>query len=73
MKKQTRWIWTAKIGPKGQIVIPKEARDIFDLKIGDGLLLFGDIERGIAIAKADQYIDLANAIFAAKKGKKDEI
>lgn len=73
MKKQTRWIWTAKIGPKGQIVIPKEARDIFDLKIGDGLLLFGDIERGIAIAKAEQYIDIANAIFAAKKGKKDEI
>ncbi|XQP55861.1 MAG: AbrB/MazE/SpoVT family DNA-binding domain-containing protein [Mycoplasmoidaceae bacterium] len=70
MKKQTRWIWTAKIGPKGQIVIPKEARDAFNLKIGDGLLLFGDLERGIALAKADQYIDLANAIFEAKKGNK---
>lgn len=70
MKKQSRWIWTAKIGPKGQIVIPKEARDVFNLKIGDGLLLFGDLERGIALAKADQYIDLANAIFAAKKGNK---
>lgn len=69
MKKQTRWIWTAKIGPKGQIVIPKEARAVFDLAIGDSLLLFGDIERGIAIAKADQYVDLAKAIFAARKGK----
>lgn len=69
MNKQTKWIWTAKIGPKGQIVIPKEARDVFHLKIGDGLLLFGDIDRGIAIAKAKDYIDLANAIFAAKKGK----
>ncbi len=67
--KQKRWIWTAKIGPKGQIVIPKEARDVFKMKIGDSLLLFGDIDRGIAIAKADQYMDLAKAIFAAKKGK----
>lgn len=69
MKKQSRWIWTAKIGPKGQIVIPKEARNAFNLKIGDGLLLFGDLEKGIAIAKADQYLDLAKAIFNAKKGK----
>ena len=69
MKKQTRWIWTAKIGPKGQIVIPKEAREVFNLEIGDSLLLFGDIERGIAIAKADQYVDLAKAIFAARKDK----
>lgn len=50
-------------------MIPKQTRDIFNLQIGDQLLLFGDIERGIAIAKADQYIDLANEILAAKKGK----
>lgn len=68
-KPNNKWIWTAKIGPKGQIVIPKEARDVFDLKVGDSLLLFGDLERGIAIAKAQDYINLANAIFAARKEK----
>lgn len=65
-----KWIWTAKIGPKGQIVIPKEARDIFKLNVGDNLLLFGDKEKGIAIAKQDDYIKFANAIFTVtgKKG-----
>lgn len=41
--------WTVKVGEKGQFVIPKEARDIFDIKPGDTLILLGDEERGIAI------------------------
>lgn len=67
--KKTRWIWTTKIGPKGQIVIPKEARAIFNFQVGDNILLFGDINQGIAIAKQDDYIEIANAIFEAKKGQ----
>lgn len=71
MEKQNKWIWTAKIGPKGQIVIPKEARDIFKFKIGDNILLFGDIDRGIAIARQEDYINLANAVLGlTKKGHK---
>ena len=31
--------WTAKVGTKGQIVIPKEAREIFDINPGDTLLV----------------------------------
>ncbi len=42
-----------KIGEKGQILIPKEARDIFGLKPGDKLLLLGDEEQGLALVKAD--------------------
>ena len=38
-----------KVGEKGQIVIPKEARNVFGIKPGDSLLMLGDIERGIAI------------------------
>src|SRR5699024_9585625 len=34
--------WTAKIGSKGQIVIPKDAREIFNFKPGDNVLLLGD-------------------------------
>ena len=38
-----------KIGDKGQIVIPKEAREVFGLKPGDSLLVLGDITKGIAL------------------------
>ena len=44
-----KYAWTATVGAKGQIVIPKEAREIFGIEPGDTLLLLGDAERGIAI------------------------
>ncbi len=44
----------AKIGEKGQILIPKEARAVFGLKPGDKLLMLGDEERGIALIKVDE-------------------
>jgi len=50
---------TVKIGERGQIVIPKEARDVFDIKPGDYLMLVGDEDKGIAIVKADPMKDLA--------------
>ena len=39
------------MGERGQIVIPKEARDLFDIKSGDILLVLGDEEQRIAITK----------------------
>lgn len=62
---QKKFIWTAKVGDKGQIVIPKEARDVFKIKTGDTLILFGDTERGIAIGKNDEYLKFAEDIFKA--------
>ena len=44
---------TVKVGERGQIVIPKEAREIFDINPGDTLLVLGDEEQGIAVVKAD--------------------
>ncbi len=44
----------AKIGEKGQILIPKEARAVFGLKPGDKLLMLGDEKRGIALIKVDE-------------------
>ena len=69
--KQERFIWTTKVGEKGQIVIPKEAREVFHIQSGDILLLFGDIHRGIAIAKNEDYLNFANAIFEAQKGSEE--
>lgn len=42
-----------KVGERGQVVIPKEAREKFDIKPGDSLLVLGDEEKGIALVKAD--------------------
>ena len=61
-EKQTKFIWTTKINEKGQIVIPKEAREVFGYKSGDVLLLFGDKEKGIAISKAEDYAAFAEAV-----------
>jgi len=47
------------VGERGQIVIPKEARDQFDIKPGDKLVVAGDIRKGIAIVKAGVLKELA--------------
>ena len=50
---------TAKVGEKGQIVIPKEARDVFNIKPGDNLLILGDESSGIVVTKTDVINDVA--------------
>jgi len=44
-----KYAWMVKIGEKGQFVIPKEAREMFDLHPGSEILVLGDREKGIAI------------------------
>ena len=44
-----KYAWMVKIGEKGQFVIPKEARELFDLQPGNEILVLGDIKQGIAI------------------------
>lgn len=53
-----RFIVSVKVGPKGQITIPKEARKMFDIKEGETLMVMGDINRGIAILKADHFYNM---------------
>lgn len=55
-----KYAWMLKIGEKGQFVIPKEARELFDLQPGDEILVLGDVNRGIAImpkAKQREYME----------------
>ena len=60
MKKvdQQRFIVSVKVGEKGQIIVPKEARDMFNISPGDTLMFLGDKERGIALMKSDTVYDL---------------
>ena len=49
-------LWgTVTIGSKGQIVIPKNARDTFDMKEGDRLVVLGDESQGIALIKTEIF------------------
>ena len=55
-----KYAWLVKIGERGQFVIPKEARDLFDLQPGNEILVLGDIKRGLAILpKAQQQAYIA--------------
>jgi looped-hinge helix DNA binding domain, AbrB family len=58
-----KYAWTATVGEKGQIVIPKQAREIFGIKPGDTLILLGDINRGIAIPPKNAFADFLNLTF----------
>ena len=62
-KPKGKYAWTATVGEKGQIVIPKQARDIFDIKPGDTLVLLGDEKKGIAIPPKSAFYQFAAAIF----------
>lgn len=44
-----KYAWIVKIGEKGQFVIPKDARELFDLQPGSEILVLGDEKKGIAI------------------------
>ncbi len=61
-----KYMSTVKVGAKGQIVIPKEVRDMFNINPGDLLLLLADSERGIAIQKTDVFNEIADLIFEGK-------
>jgi AbrB family looped-hinge helix DNA binding protein len=50
-----------KISDKGQIVIPKEARKLYNLQAGDTLMLLGD-KNGIAMVKTDIFYDLVGQV-----------
>lgn len=54
---------SVKIGPKGQIVIPKEAREMFGLEPGGTLLLMADKKRGIALQTGGIIKNVVDKIF----------
>ena len=69
MSREDRYFMSSvKIGPKGQIVIPKAARDTFHLNEGDRLVVLGDEEQGIALIKAEVFEErMQKALRAGQK------
>lgn len=57
---------TVKVGEKGQIVIPKQARDIFAIKPGDRLMVLGDEHTGLALMSAEIFWKIARQYAAAE-------
>ena len=57
----------AKVGDRGQIVIPKEARELFGIKPGDTLLILGEEETGLIVSRPEILNNLANQILTNVK------
>ncbi|MBS7527676.1 AbrB/MazE/SpoVT family DNA-binding domain-containing protein [Fusibacter paucivorans] len=66
-----KYAWTVTVGEKGQFVIPKQAREIFDIKPGDTLILLGDEKRGIAIPPKSSFAEFTAKIFEDKEDDDD--
>ena len=58
---------TTKINDRGQVVIPKKARELFGINNGDSLVVLGDEAEGIALIKAEIFEKRLNAIWNSMK------
>ena len=68
-----KYAWTATVGEKGQIVIPKQARELFGIHPGDTILLLGDEARGLAIPRGSVLTTLVNTAFAGAMPEEHEV
>lgn len=62
---------TVRVGEKGQIVIPKAARDMFNINPGDTLLLLADETQGIAIVRRELFAEFTDNILQSFKTADD--
>ncbi|MBP7401944.1 MAG: AbrB/MazE/SpoVT family DNA-binding domain-containing protein [Clostridia bacterium] len=67
-----RFMATVRVGEKGQIVIPKGARDLFGIRPGDTLLLLADVDRGIAIVRNDLLHGFAEKVLPRQDDSPEE-
>ncbi len=71
MKHSERYYMASvKLGPKGQIVIPKEAREMFGVGPGDTLVLLCDKEQGMALQTVDKLSPMLQSTFSSLAGEK---
>ena len=68
-KPKGKYAWTVTVGEKGQIVIPKQAREVFQIEPGDTLVMLGDIERGLAIPPKKMFEMFSHAVYETNEDK----
>ena len=71
-RKERYYMSSVRLGPKGQIVIPKEARDMFGLQPGDTLVLLADKKKGLALQTAEKLNPMLKKAFAALPEEKED-
>lgn len=59
---------TVTVGDRGQIVIPKKARELFDIRAGESLMVLGDETQGIALVKAQAFLEIAEEMMKNAQG-----
>lgn len=64
-----KFLSTVKLGAKGQIVIPKEVREMFGLSEGSSLILMADKGQGIALQPYSYIETFFHAVNGVKKGE----
>lgn len=64
-----KYVGVCKVGEKGQIVIPKEARDMFNIKSGNSIIVLCDRQKGIALVKSDVIESMSDDILGGANGK----
>lgn len=70
--KKGKYAWTATVGEKGQIVIPKQAREIFNINPGDTVLILGDEKKGMAIPPQNMFTEIMKKIFPSQTNNKED-
>ncbi len=70
--KGKQFFGVVKVGERGQIVIPKQARDMYHIQAGDKLVVLGeDVTKGIAILKTDSFLEFADMIRKAELAEEE--
>ncbi|MGM0876551.1 MAG: helix-turn-helix domain-containing protein [Bacillota bacterium] len=70
--KGKQFFGVVKVGERGQIVIPKQAREMYQIHAGDKLVLLGeDATKGIAILKSDSFLEFAEMIRRAEAAEEE--
>lgn len=67
-----KFMATVKVGEKGQIVIPKAAREMFNIQPGDTLLLMADKKQGIALVENAGLLAFARDVFRAQMEEEEK-
>ena len=72
-KKNDRYFMASvKLGPKGQIVIPKEVREMFGVAPGDTMVLLADRKKGVALQTVDKLNPMLRSTFNSLMDDEEE-